>query len=443
MLGVCLLPLTEPPTIRFSTPNPMKLQYLLLFASSLLLLDVTPSFSAPTQLAAQYRESRESSNGFGSCQASKQAVVTVYAGREIGSGSIVNPTGLVITNYHVVNEVVGGNRGGQLSVRTSDGQRFSGKVIGTDRKYDLALIQLNAAEQFPTLSLASSDSIQMGQSVCAIGSPFGKPGVLTTGTLSKVRTNGDLQSNVVLNPGNSGGPLLNDRGEMIGVNKAILQSPSGRNTGISFATSIQAARSFIQQYSPGSVSTPIARRPATVPTPPIAIAPPAQPPTNTILPGAEMVFEPSVTPAPPVATPPTAHAPLPVMSLPPLGNSGSPSNQVVITTDPVTGTPPTTLVPPPQYPLPESTYPQPAQRPPSTNTRLGATVDVRNMVVRQVQSGSPAAMGGLQPGDRLIAINGNQLSQFEQLKAFLNRQPESAVFTVNRNRQVATVRVNF
>ena len=98
----------------------------------------------------------------------------------------------------------------------------------------------------------------------------------------------------------------------------------------------------------------------------------------------------------------------------------------------------------PQEPLLD--VPQPpalSPRSPGTGKRLGAVVDIRNLVVRQVQSGSPAALGGLRAGDRLLTVNGQQLSDFDALMAFLQRQPGSATFTVNRNRQVATIRVNF
>ena len=165
----------------------MKLKYVLPLFAPFLFVDISPALSTPAEILVQYR-TREQGDA---CQASKEAVVTVYAGREIGSGSIVSPDGLVITNFHVVNEVVRGRGRAGLSVRTADGDRYPGQVIATDRQYDLALIQLGAREQFPYVPLASG-GVQSGQSVCAIGSPFGRPGVLTRGTVSRVRQNGDL-----------------------------------------------------------------------------------------------------------------------------------------------------------------------------------------------------------------------------------------------------------
>ncbi|NJK61346.1 MAG: trypsin-like serine protease [Synechococcaceae cyanobacterium SM2_3_1] len=172
------------------------------------------------------------------------AVVTIQsrAGGS-GSGSLVSPEGLVLTNEHVVR---GSN--GQVQVTTAQGGRFLGQVIAVDRSNDLALIRLQTnGELFASLSLADPGGIRVGQQVFAIGSPFGLSGTLTTGILSRVGSNGDLQTDAAINPGNSGGPLLNSRGELIGVNKAILSAGRGGNTGIGFATNATVASTFIAQ----------------------------------------------------------------------------------------------------------------------------------------------------------------------------------------------------
>jgi serine protease Do len=133
-----------------------------------------------------------------------------------------------------------------VTVATTTGKRYTGQVIATDRRNDLALVRLNTTDRFPTVRLSNAQAIQVGQRVFAIGSPFGLSGTLTTGILSRIGRNGDLQTDAALNPGNSGGPLLNSRGELIGVNKAIL-SRGGGNIGIGFATSVAVAQDFIQQ----------------------------------------------------------------------------------------------------------------------------------------------------------------------------------------------------
>ncbi len=199
-------------------------------------------------LATRYSPSIEQQNDSatqtgGSCESAGSAVVTIHAGRSFGSGSIVSSDGLVITNNHVVRP----SMDGQVGVRTIGGSRYRGSVIGIDPVNDLALIKLSTQERLPVIRIGSRDSVQQGEKVCAIGSPYGHPGVLTKGTLTTFRNNGDIQSALLLEPGNSGGPLLNQQGEMIGVNKAIWQSRDGQNSGISFATNIAAAKDFIEK----------------------------------------------------------------------------------------------------------------------------------------------------------------------------------------------------
>lgn len=178
------------------------------------------------------------------------AVVTIYVGREIGSGSILTPDGLVITNHHVIRQAQVQND--TIRVRTISGQDFAGQLVATDRRFDLALVQLRGVTALPTVPLANPQTIQVGLPVWAIGSPLGQAGVMTEGTLRRVAQNGDLISDVQLQPGNSGGPLLNGQGEMIGINKGIRPSRNDSRRVTSFSTSIAMARSFISQNQPTS-----------------------------------------------------------------------------------------------------------------------------------------------------------------------------------------------
>jgi serine protease Do len=169
------------------------------------------------------------------------AVVTIKTATSTGSGSIISPEGLVITNEHVIRDA----KNGIVRIINTEGKTYNGQVLTIDRKNDLALVRITSSDRFPTITFADRENILVGQKVFAIGSPFGLSGTLTTGILSRVAIDGDLQTDARLNPGNSGGPLLNSRGEMIGVNKSIL-SPDGRsNTGIGFATSAPIAKQFI------------------------------------------------------------------------------------------------------------------------------------------------------------------------------------------------------
>jgi len=226
----------------------MKLHSLLLFAASAVVVDLVSAVHTSAQLVQTSQFSRPISASEVYALANP-AVVTVYAGEEIGSGSIVSPDGLVITNNHVARGAVSG----RVEVQTAKGQTYRGQVIGSDRRNDLALIQLQTHLSLPVIRLANATEIQIGAPVYAIGSPYGRPGVMTTGALGAVRPNGDLRSRVRLEPGNSGGPLLNSYGEMIGINKAVLETETGQNTGISFATNIAVVHNFIEQYRPYQV----------------------------------------------------------------------------------------------------------------------------------------------------------------------------------------------
>ena len=188
------------------------------------------------------------------CQAARPAVVTIFADKEIGSGSVLTGNGLVLTNYHVIREAPDN----LVWVRTFAGQRYRGRVFATDRMNDLALVQLTEANQLPTIRFATTVDLPSGQEVCAIGSPFGKTGILSRGVVTGVRGNGDLQTQMLLHPGNSGGPLLNQQGELIGVNKSIWLSDTGENSGISFATNGTVAQTFVAQHQEkGSTITQI------------------------------------------------------------------------------------------------------------------------------------------------------------------------------------------
>lgn len=157
-----------------------------------------------------------------------------------GSGFIVSPDGLILTNAHVV-------RGAdEVNVKLSDRREFKAKVLGRDDKTDVAVLKIGAAN-LPTVPLGSSAALQPGEWVLAIGSPFGFESTVTAGVVSaKGRSLPDdsavpfIQTDVAVNPGNSGGPLLNARGEVVGINSQIY-SRSGGYQGLSFAIPIELA----------------------------------------------------------------------------------------------------------------------------------------------------------------------------------------------------------
>src|SRR5512146_417196 len=160
----------------------------------------------------------------------------------LGSGVIVSPDGYVLTNNHVV------ERGARFRVQLLDGREVGAKVVGTDPSSDLAVLKLDTKERMPFVPPGRSDDLLIGETVIAIGNPFGLANTVTTGVVSAVHRNckaGDrtlfdfIQTDASINPGNSGGPLLNIDGQLIGVNTAILGE---RSAGIGFAIPIDRAR---------------------------------------------------------------------------------------------------------------------------------------------------------------------------------------------------------
>ncbi|MGH6943818.1 MAG: DegQ family serine endoprotease [Geminicoccaceae bacterium] len=153
----------------------------------------------------------------------------------LGSGFIIDESGLIVTNYHVVDGAE------KVTVKLYDGKELEGKVIGRDPDTDLALVKVDADQPLQAVTFADSSKVRVGQPVIAIGSPFGLGGTVTAGIVSAEhrgigagRYDDFLQIDAPINPGNSGGPTFNTKGQVIGVNTAI-QSPSGGNVGIGFA----------------------------------------------------------------------------------------------------------------------------------------------------------------------------------------------------------------
>ncbi len=169
------------------------------------------------------------------------AIVTVYGVKELGSGMIVRTDGLVLTNKHVVENST------FPSIKTASGEVYEAEVIDFDLRYDLAIVRLKTKASDPitlqTVTLASNLQLQPTDRVYAIGSPGGKAGTMTSGTFLRTTQQGSLQVSAgLLSPGNSGGPLLNANGEVIGINKGVLEN----NTGV--ATSVTAIKELLARY---------------------------------------------------------------------------------------------------------------------------------------------------------------------------------------------------
>jgi serine protease Do len=170
-------------------------------------------------------------------------------GQGLGSGFILNAEGFILTNNHVVKDAT------DIRVKLADDREFSAKVIGKDPLTDVALIKLSTPpKDLPTVVLGDSDALRQGDFVLALGSPFGLSGTATLGIISAKHRGGVgsgspyddfLQTDAAINPGNSGGPLFNLRGEVIGINTAIIAPQMG--SGIGFAVPISLAKSVLPQ----------------------------------------------------------------------------------------------------------------------------------------------------------------------------------------------------
>jgi len=159
----------------------------------------------------------------------------------VGSGVLIDSKGYIITNYHVVENAR------KIDVTLSEGQKYKGRLIGYDKRSDLAVIKIEG-DNFPYLPLGNSDNLQPGQFAIAIGNPYGLNRTVTLGIISAlnrtivepngVRLENLIQTDAAINPGNSGGPLLNIKGEVIGINTAIRSDAQG----IGFAIPINKAK---------------------------------------------------------------------------------------------------------------------------------------------------------------------------------------------------------
>jgi serine protease Do len=167
----------------------------------------------------------------------------------LGSGVLVNPDGYVLTNNHVVEDA------SDVEVFTQDRRRFKAKVIGTDVRTDVAVLKIDASG-LPTLTLADSSKLKVGDVVFAIGQPFGLGETATMGIVSATgRGLGGaiehyedfIQTDAAINPGNSGGALIDLRGNLVGINTAIISGGGGGNQGVGFAIPINMARGVMDQ----------------------------------------------------------------------------------------------------------------------------------------------------------------------------------------------------
>ncbi len=180
-----------------------------------------------------------------------------YRSVSTGSGVIINGRrGLVLTNAHVL------SGGSDIKVRTIDGNEFPAEIVGSDADFDLAVLKIREARNLPQVAMGDSSDIYIGETVIAIGNPFGYTHTVTTGVVSALKRTVKskqgsftdfIQTDAAINPGNSGGPLLNIMGELIGINTAIQAEAEG----IGFAIPINRAKRVVEELLASGKVSPV------------------------------------------------------------------------------------------------------------------------------------------------------------------------------------------
>ena len=175
------------------------------------------------------------------------AIVTVDSqipdGLSCGTGCIIDKSGVILTSAHVV------DIGKTVVVTMSNGQNYNAKVLKhLGENKDIALLKIDAKKDLKTVKLGNSSKVKVGQKVLAIGNPFGFSGTLTQGIVSRIDyAKNRIQTDAAINPGSSGGPLLNTNGDVIGINQAIYNPDNNiSNIGIGFATPINLVKEYLE-----------------------------------------------------------------------------------------------------------------------------------------------------------------------------------------------------
>ena len=168
----------------------------------------------------------------------------IKEGISSGTGCIINPKGLILTSSHVIE---GFNN---IKITLPSGKSYSGEMVADNiDNSDFALIKIRCPSILRTITFGDSSTVKVGQKVLAIGNPFGFNRTLTTGIVSRVdKKRNKIQTDAAINPGSSGGPLLNTSGEVIGINQSIYNPDNNKsNIGIGFAVPINVAKNFIEE----------------------------------------------------------------------------------------------------------------------------------------------------------------------------------------------------
>ncbi|MER8529763.1 MULTISPECIES: DegQ family serine endoprotease [unclassified Mesorhizobium] len=370
----------------------------------------------------------------------------------LGSGVLVDPTGVVVTNFHVVKDA------DQVKVATADGREFDSKVLLKDETLDLAVLKISSDKPFPVIAIGDSDALEVGDLVLAIGNPFGVGQTTTSGIISAVArshigvsdSSFFIQTDAAINPGNSGGALVNMGGQLIGINTAIY-SRSGGSIGIGFAIPSNMVRAFADAAKAGLdfFERPYAGAEFEAVTPQIAESLGIDKPTGALVSSVEeagpaakaglkpgdVVLSLNGKPVESVGALDYRMATLSIGTNASFGvlSKGQQATMDIALERPPEGAKAAELTLRGRSPFSGAKV---AELSPRLAQRLGLRTDVKGVTVVDINRDSPAADFGFQPGDIVREVNGLTIDKAATLEQVAQQDTRWWRFTVERGGQI-------
>lgn len=370
----------------------------------------------------------------------------------LGSGVLVDPIGVVVTNFHVVKDA------DQVKVATADGREFDSKVLLKDETLDLAVLKISSDKPFPVIAIGDSDALEVGDLVLAIGNPFGVGQTTTSGIISAVArshigvsdSSFFIQTDAAINPGNSGGALVNMGGQLIGINTAIY-SRSGGSIGIGFAIPSNMVRAFADAAKAGLdfFERPYAGAEFEAVTPQIAESLGMDKPTGALVSSVEeagpaakaglkpgdVVLSLNGKPVESVGALDYRMATLSIGTNASFGvlSKGQQATMDIALERPPEGAKAAELTLRGRSPFSGAKV---AELSPRLAQRLGLRTDVKGVTVVDINRDSPAADFGFQPGDIVREVNGLTIDKAATLEQVAQQDTRWWRFTVERGGQI-------